>query len=252
MSGFVAQCAWWQWHLFSAGNPSVDYGVVSGAHEVNRSSVYSVEVIRLEDKLSAESMAVDWADLRAALKGDGAAYGRLVNRYQNDIGTMMWRFSRDPTVHEELVQNVFVEGYLSLAQYRGTGPYLHWLRIVATRVGYRYWKEQTRVRARKTASLSEGWDLPQEAERDLSDTEEAERVFALLEQLPPRDRLVLTLIYLEERSVAEAAELCGWSQTMVKVQAFRARKKLQKLMQRMEETNPRSAGKNAVKTDEIE
>jgi RNA polymerase sigma-70 factor (ECF subfamily) len=59
----------------------------------------------------------------------------------------------------------------------------------------------------------------------------ADDVAAALEQLPPRDRLVLTLLYLESRSVAEAADLAGWSQTMVKVQAYRARGKLRKLLE---------------------
>ncbi len=59
----------------------------------------------------------------------------------------------------------------------------------------------------------------------------AGQIAAALEQLPPRDRLVLTLLYLEDRSVAEAAELAGWSQTMIKVQAYRARKKVRKLLE---------------------
>jgi RNA polymerase sigma-70 factor (ECF subfamily) len=41
---------------------------------------------------------------------------------------------------------------------------------------------------------------------------------------------VLTLLYLEQCTVAEAAELCGWTQTMVKVQAYRARNRLRKLL----------------------
>jgi RNA polymerase sigma-70 factor (ECF subfamily) len=56
-------------------------------------------------------------------------------------------------------------------------------------------------------------------------------VAVALEQLPPRDRLVLTLLYLESRSVAEAAELAGWSESMVKVQAHRARQKLRALLE---------------------
>jgi RNA polymerase sigma-70 factor (ECF subfamily) len=52
----------------------------------------------------------------------------------------------------------------------------------------------------------------------------------LLERLSARDRLVLTLLYVEGQSVVEAAELSGWSQTMVKVQAYRARQRLKKLV----------------------
>ena len=41
---------------------------------------------------------------------------------------------------------------------------------------------------------------------------------------------MLTLMYLEELSIADVAERTGWSQTMVKVQAHRARKKLKRLL----------------------
>jgi RNA polymerase sigma-70 factor (ECF subfamily) len=54
----------------------------------------------------------------------------------------------------------------------------------------------------------------------------------VLDRLSPRDRLVVTLLYLENHSVADTASLTGWSQAMVKVQAFRARSKLRKLLER--------------------
>ena len=60
----------------------------------------------------------------------------------------------------------------------------------------------------------------------------------LLAQLPPRDRLVLTLRYLEECDVAETARRIGWTQTMVKVQTLRARKKLEKIFRRYEMETP--------------
>ena len=62
-------------------------------------------------------------------------------------------------------------------------------------------------------------------------TEAAVLLHQLLAQLPPRDRLVLTLRYVEEHSVEAAAELTGWTRTMVKVQAWRARGKLRKLFE---------------------
>ena len=61
----------------------------------------------------------------------------------------------------------------------------------------------------------------------------------MLEMMSHRDRLVLTLLYWDDCTVAEAAELAGWTQTMVKVQAHRARKKLKRLLEEIniEETN---------------
>lgn len=56
-----------------------------------------------------------------------------------------------------------------------------------------------------------------------------EVVEKLLSQLPPDDRLVLALLDLEQRSVKEIARLTGWSGALVKVRAFRARRKLRSL-----------------------
>jgi DNA-directed RNA polymerase specialized sigma24 family protein len=50
--------------------------------------------------------------------------------------------------------------------------------------------------------------------------------------MAPRDRLVLTLRYLEECDVVETARRTGWTKTMVKVQTLRARNRLRKLIER--------------------
>lgn len=176
-------------------------------------------------------LTADKEDIEQTLQGQGDAYARLVARYQGEIGQWLWRFSRDRTVWEELVQSVFVEAYLHLARFRHEAPFLHWLRKIATRVGYHHWQLQARQRRRNVQSLE--IDPATAAVPDVSEQQdEAALLHVLLNRLPPRDRLVLTLLHIEERSVAETAQLVGWSQVMVKVQAFRARKKLRDLWQR--------------------
>ena len=167
----------------------------------------------------------DRADIAASLDGDGAAYERIVRRYQDRIAGRMWRFARDERELAELVQEVFVSAYFSLAGYRGEAPLLHWLGKIAVRVGYRHWKDQSRRRVELPLA---DYDAPVETDRGAEAA--AEIVEQLLAKLPPRDRLVITLMYLEGRTVAEAAELAGWSQTMTRVQAWRAKKKLRKLL----------------------
>ena len=175
----------------------------------------------------------DAVDITASLAGDAAAYGRLVGRYQSTVGQFLWRFSRDKMVCEELAQTVFVEAFFSLGTFQGRSPFWSWLKVIATRTGYRHWKSQGQKRQRGDVTLevagavaSEGPDASEQTVQK----EEVEQLVRMLDDLPPRDRLVLTLMYLEENSVAEIAVLTGWSQTLVKVQAFRARGKLKKLM----------------------
>ncbi|MEM7317206.1 MAG: sigma factor [Planctomycetota bacterium] len=82
--------------------------------------------------------------MSAALNGDGDAFSRIVELHQDSIAAQMRRFSRDKTVIEELVHDVFVEAFVSLKSYQASSPLLHWLRKVAVTVGYRYWKKQSR------------------------------------------------------------------------------------------------------------
>jgi RNA polymerase sigma-70 factor (ECF subfamily) len=171
---------------------------------------------------------VDASDVSRARGGDGDAYARIVARHQSVLAKRMRRFARSAADVEELVHETFVQAYLSLHTYSERAPFEHWLASIATRVGYAYWKR--RDRAKKIEHIE---DAPETAAKENAESpEEAAAVLhRVLEKLSARDRLVITLLHLEERSVAEAAEHTGWSQTMVKVQAFRARARLKKLLQ---------------------
>ncbi len=178
---------------------------------------------------AAVHVAMDLADVRQSCQGDPEAYRRLIERHQEYVGRVLWRFSRDRRVHEELVQDVFVEAYLGLRRYRGKAPFANWLARIATRVGYRYWKLVARQKKRESFTLEEWDQLPCDSAEDMNASQAAALVHRLLGQLPPRDRLVLTLRYLQDCDVAETAQRTGWTKSMDKVQSRRARKKLEKL-----------------------
>ena len=56
----------------------------------------------------------------------------------------------------------------------------------------------------------------------------------LLSGLHPQDRMVIQLLHLEEKSVAEISKITGWNSAVIKVRAFRARKKLKSLLAQLE------------------
>ncbi|MCX5644576.1 MAG: RNA polymerase sigma factor [Phycisphaerae bacterium] len=180
-----------------------------------------------------DSTSNDWDDVQQTRRGDPEAYRRLIERHQDHVARILWRFSRDRRAHEELVQDVFVEAYLSLHGYQGSAPFEHWLARIATRMGYRYWKEKARRKETEPFDLQE-WD---EAVGDgpataaLEPDHAASLLHQLLAQMAPRDRLVLTLRYLEQCDVVETARRTGWTKTMVKVQTMRARNRLRKLIE---------------------
>jgi RNA polymerase sigma-70 factor (ECF subfamily) len=222
--------------MVAVSDPRADVAVSwrTAVLEVVRAVVRSVSPGN--DEVGPEVTAGDSEDIRRTRDGDPDAYRRLVERHQDHVAQILWRFSRDRSVHEELVQDVFVEAYLSLNTYHGKAPWGHWLARIATRVGYRYWKERARQKAAVPFSLEEWDDIAgddQMLER-IEPDRAADILHRLLGQLPPRDRLVLTMRYIEGCDVAETARRTGWTKTMVKVQALRARNKLKRLVERSE------------------
>ena len=66
--------------------------------------------------------------------------------------------------------------------------------------------------------------------RPRGSSRERELVEHLMKALKPAERLVIDLLYLQQRSVAEIQKIAGWSSALVKVRAFRARQKMKKQM----------------------
>ncbi|MBL7214702.1 MAG: RNA polymerase sigma factor [Phycisphaerae bacterium] len=172
-----------------------------------------------------------YEDIRQSQQGDSDAYRRLIERHQGHVSKLLWRFTRDKNCHEELVQETFVQAYFSLGTYKSRAPFEHWLTRIATRVGYHFWRDQ--ARHQHAEIVGSDWDNLAQSETEQPDPQEAaEFLHHLLAQLPARDRLVLTLRYLEQCDVAETARRTGWNPTMVKVQTHRAKQKLKKLAEK--------------------
>jgi RNA polymerase sigma-70 factor (ECF subfamily) len=171
----------------------------------------------------------DAEDVKRSLAGDADGYARIVRRYQVDIERRLRSFARSAEDTQELTQEVFVEAYASLPTFTGKGSLSAWLQQITTRVGYRYWR---RLASRKETDRDDDWwrTLIRPDPEQIDPASARQLVFSLLEQLTPRDRLVLLLVHIEERSVEETAKLTGWSKTMVKVQAFRARRRLKAIL----------------------
>jgi RNA polymerase sigma-70 factor (ECF subfamily) len=177
-----------------------------------------------------DAAEIDMRDITVSLNGGQDAYGRLVKRHQEAVSRWMWRFTRDRVILEELVQDVFIEAWASLPRFKGESAFRTWLFTIATRVGYKYWRKKAKDAA-LTSEIAGRWVIDS-GERAIDPSEAAEVLYGFFSKLPPRDRLVLTLTYLEEMGTKEIARMTGWTRPMVKVQAYRARNKLRKLLER--------------------
>lgn len=167
----------------------------------------------------------------AVLEGDDEAFSILVGRHKRQVLRIAGRYSRSPEELEELGQEIFLKAYTDLRQYRGEAPLAHWLSRIAVRSCY----DSLRKRGREIGTLPLDDEAAYLADDPVGDRDEAEAARALLDRalsrLRPAERLVITLLELEERTIREVAILTGWSEVNVKVRSFRARRALKRILE---------------------
>lgn len=137
---------------------------------------------------------------------------------------------------EDLAQEIFLKMFTRLDQYQGAVPFPHWVSRIAVTTCIDQLRAQKRRPEFRWADLSENEAEVLEAvtaDESAAAPDDAlaakELVDRLLGQLKPEDRTVIQLLDLEQKTLAEISALTGWNQSLVKVRAFRARRKLQKL-----------------------
>jgi RNA polymerase sigma-70 factor (ECF subfamily) len=175
-------------------------------------------------------------------EGNEVAFQVLFERHRRAVAGIAGRFFRHREQIEDIIQESFTKAYLSLGDYRGERErsFASWLARIAVNSCYDELRRAKRRPEIKISELTEdetAWlERRLHSEGPVARLEETavsrDLATKLLARLAPADRLVLTLLNIEDRSVAEVSELTGWSAANVKVRAHRARKTLRRLLRR--------------------
>lgn len=136
-----------------------------------------------------------------------------------------------------------MKAFTQLGSYEGRGSMEGWLTRITTNTCLNMLRSAKRRPELASADLSQDentWlenqlskvaaERHRSSERGFVAADLADRV---MQDLSPDDRVVLTLIDGEDASVKEVAELTGWSEAKVKVQAFRARRRMRAAVEKL-------------------
>lgn len=184
-------------------------------------------------------MSTDVLDVPACLarvrQQDAAAARALVEHLYPLVIKIVRAHRSRRLAEEDLAQEIFLKMFTRLDQYQGRDgvPFEHWLSRLAVTTCLDALRAEKRRPEWRYADLGDAereWldffagetTAPAPADA-LGAREMVEKLIALLS---PDDRLVITLLDLQERPVAEISALTGWSISLVKVRAFRARRKM--------------------------
>ncbi len=180
---------------------------------------------------------------RLAREGDDSAFEEIMRRYSPRVFRFASRFFRQRSLVEDAAQEVFLKAFNELGSFEGRGSMEGWLTRITTNTCLNMLRSSKRRPELTVSGLTEdesAWlenqmadaasERHRSSERSLLAADLAGRV---LDTLSPDDQLVLTLIDGEDASVKDVVEMTGWSKSKVKVQAFRARRRMREAVEKL-------------------
>ncbi len=183
---------------------------------------------------SLERRSEDALLIRSALRGDQAAYKRLMKKYHPALFNLICRLVRNRDEAEDLTQEAFVKAFASLKNFNAEYAFTTWLYKIATN------NTIDHIRKRKLDTFSinkpiesgesdytfELPDITHQPDRELMQGQKKVMIEEAISRLPEKYRRVIILRHNEERDYAEIAKLLKLPIGTVKAHIFRARELL--------------------------
>ncbi|MEY3276297.1 MAG: polymerase sigma-E factor [Verrucomicrobiota bacterium] len=177
-------------------------------------------------------------DLRSLLPGveggDEESSRRMVEALHPVVARIVRAHLPRRAAEEDLVQEILVKVFQRLPQYRRSVPLEHWVSRIAVNHCRNAIRAQTARPEWRMADLpetqaratEEGAESRSHAAEPCADSDSEFIVASMLAVLEPRDRALIRWLEIDDLTVEEICARTGWSSTLVRVRAFRARRRL--------------------------
>lgn len=163
------------------------------------------------------------------VQGDRDAFERLVALYERRVARLAHRLLGWIGDVEDVVQDVFLAVYEQGHKFRGDSELWPWLTAITVNKCRsrmrRHFLKLRWLRNRAPEALGN-----ESSDQDSLRDETSTKVRTAVRALPPKDREVIVLYYLEDRPVVEISRLLGSSENAIDVRLHRARKRLKELL----------------------
>jgi RNA polymerase sigma factor (sigma-70 family) len=186
-------------------------------------------------------MSTEITLIKRTLDGETAAFGQLVMQYQQQIYRLIYRIIGNVADAQDIAQEVFIKAYQNLETLKDPRCFQAWLMKIARNRCYNWIRErqdnlfsldQEMVEYHPFASL-EGrpMQFPPAPDELIIKKELYEQVMSAISELPEKDRKVIELFYLEEKSYQEIQQELGISKSVLGWRLSQARAKLRARLQ---------------------
>ncbi|MCW5721415.1 MAG: RNA polymerase sigma factor [Devosia sp.] len=165
--------------------------------------------------------------VRRAQNGDADAFAELIEDHYERIYRTAWRWCGNRDDAEDIAQEVCVKLGAALAGFDRRSAFSSWVyRITLNAV--RDWQRAGARRGRYAQSLAEISPTDQPPEQEAAAT--SAQLWAAVRRLPEKQRDAVLLVYAEELSHAEAADIMGVAEATISFHVHAARKSLRGLL----------------------
>jgi RNA polymerase sigma-70 factor, ECF subfamily len=175
-----------------------------------------------------------------SLKGETAAFGTLVRRYQDRLYNTVYRLVDNAEDAQDVVQEAFLHAYQALDSFKGDSLFFTWLYRIAVNTAISHKRKRRIVLSLNAGRNGESGLEPlddSEATQPghaLEQVEQERRIQKALNQLSPEHRSVLVLKDMEGQKYEEMAEILQVPIGTIRSRLHRARTELREVLQREE------------------
>lgn len=162
--------------------------------------------------------------------GDPSAYSFLINKYKDMAYTISLKITRNTQDAEDATQESFIKAYDAIHSFKGNAKFSTWLYTIVYRTSLYLVKTRKKgivpISDELTAHYRPDDQIPQIDQ--IQSIERRKYILQAIHELSPTESLLITLYYLNESPIKEITAITGLSIPNVKIQLFRARKKLER------------------------
>lgn len=163
--------------------------------------------------------------------GDEAALDALVRRHHASAYGVALSITRRDDVAQDVVQDAFIKAFRALNGFRGDATFRTWMMTITANEARATLRKHGRWRESAIDDVAPmAVDDPDPAEQAVA-RRESERARAMLETLPEKQRLSVSLRVDEGLSFREIGEMIGSSEGAARVNYFHGIRRLRELMQ---------------------
>jgi RNA polymerase sigma factor (sigma-70 family) len=178
--------------------------------------------------------------IQQALSGDQEAFAILVDRYHASIFSFIFSFLKDASLADDVLQQVFLQLYVSLPRLRTDRSIKAWLFQVAHHCCIDELRRKRPIRFSEMAAVQNEEELPPFAAildpgplpEEIVELHEMQRsLHEAIQTLPPRLRSVVWLRYTAQLSFSEVGQKLSIPEATAKTYFYRARPLLRALLE---------------------